>query len=56
MLVQLFTKPTDRNDESMAESCCLMVDVCTGAIDERWFVKTTTTSNRAMMQCNFTLK
>ena len=29
MLVQLFTKRTDRNDESMAKSCSLMVDVCT---------------------------
>ena len=35
MLVQLLTQGMDSINESMPKSCCLEVNVCTGAIQEK---------------------
>ena len=34
MLVQLFRKEKESIDDLMAQSCCLVVDVCTGGSDD----------------------
>ena len=39
MLVQLLRKGTQSINELMLKSCCSLVNVCTGAIDEKWIGK-----------------
>ena len=56
MLVQLLTKGIEVIDDQMAQTCCSIVDVCTGAIDVKWIILPVNGSNRTIAQYDFATK